>query len=582
MIKKFKSNQCKRGRARTACKQCKESKTRCTFISGSSDCKRCKQKKQECRGGSKLFSRLYIANESSSTSDITDDFKPVKDANEKPFAPLPASEVRTKHQDSHEFLNDNTITTIERPNPWIKIVEPLLDDLTNYTNSIFTTPDSEGPPTPVDNSEPGNKTYTNNSPTVETTHHIKDDEDARVWNGAGLDFRTDYLNTLFRQETVFQSTPLTPAQSYTLFTRFVARCTYFSTFVDTEDVEALYENLVKRCPVLITTCCCISLHLEPMPEYNGLVPEISAYLYKQIMGHLFCSNPNLEFLISTVFVILFSKYLSFDNYNFDTWLISNAGIRHLESINNFDEWTRIQYEIWNNYVYSQLIISNITGIETPITQYHIDVCKRYEATKVNQSSRNSFPTTVIKGSQALTNYARFIQKNRSALYACMQVEIELEWLKYNSVHTKVNIDDLATKVTKLQPPQEEVLPKVFRNIITCSKLFCLLTLRWKHTLCESGAGNYKFRLLLSFLTHKNSVTRMSSNILLQELNELNILLSLLLQARSELQCLGYITRLWYDRMVTAKIMSMEIRNVIISRTKKDFNLRDLVMTSLTR
>lgn len=356
-----------------------------------------------------------------------------------------------------------------------------------------------------------------------------------------------------------------------VFTAFFKSCSTMAEALfgdDDQEPSEMYDQILEMCPTLLATCCCIALHLEKQGPPSPQLVSLTAHVYSQIMNNLFHPEQSEGFLIAVLLIAIYSREINCDHYLFDTWLITNAAFRSLETLED-PSWSQAHQEIWNGLVYTQLVHSNERGYDVSIFEKHIDICRRQNFCNQNGVSVKTGPLLKKSVTSEVPDHSRktttsLMKDPVGAWSVCMQIAIEIQWAKHWHLRMQPSFAQYEYWLAQIAQPSQLLIPRAYSCVIQVLKFSELLLVKWCK-LCSMPIYTQQSTLLHIFFDCKDILPSVPLSMLLELLEELRDHIKMSFDTSAVTDGRGYVTSRWYVRLITLNTMSMVIGSSVLPR-----------------
>lgn len=179
------------------------------------------------------------------------------------------------------------------------------------------------------------------------------------------------------------------SQALALLEYFKLHYNHWVSFPDDVSTSALLAGMRRRCSLLLTVCCCVSIrHFDAnlrVKVYKHLLNRLQTELYQSML----VVPQTIEFMQALTVMCIYASSLSEGEIVIDAWFYSGVALEHfitkdvlglvmsfdgLEPVTEFDALTA--YRVWNHLCLVHLVNCIMSGRPCVLDQARLDLCRR--------------------------------------------------------------------------------------------------------------------------------------------------------------------------------------------------------------
>uniref|UniRef100_A0A060TA57 ARAD1C42636p n=1 Tax=Blastobotrys adeninivorans TaxID=409370 RepID=A0A060TA57_BLAAD len=343
-------------RASRACRTCRKQKTRC-FPSNTRSCLRCQTLALDCS---------FLENE--------------YEANNDPVLALSSSN-NNNAGDHDSLVNSDQLTTI---NHNVKEILDLLKTSPSTSAPTYSSMMKKVSPPLMESPSFGLPSMTFITSPFNTFGSLTSPPNhplpiSRLYNPQMVVHDQDIISLGLISET----------QALELMTHFRANYNRWVSFPEDIPIEGLVDRIRRRCSLLLTVCCCVSIRFYDQDLRTKVYKLLLRKMQTELHQSFIVVPQTIEFMQALAVMSIYSASLSDGDIVIDGWFYSSLALQHFVTkdvlglvmsfdgigpVTEFDEITA--YRVWNHLCLIHLVSCVMTGRMCILDENRLELCRR--------------------------------------------------------------------------------------------------------------------------------------------------------------------------------------------------------------
>jgi hypothetical protein len=224
-------------------------------------------------------------------------------------------------------------------------------------------------------------------------------------------------------------------EALNLLSHFRQNYNRWVSFPEDIPIETLLDRTVRRCSLLLTVCCCVSVRYYDKVLRTRVYQLLLQRLTTELNQSLVVVPQTIEFMQALAVLSIYASSLSEGEIVFDAWFYSSVALQHfitkdvlglvmsfdgIGPVTEFDEITA--YRVWNHLCLVHLVNCVLSGRVCILDDTRLGLCRR----TLDLASATNFDGRMIAEITLQTIVYRFIGSSQSL--ESVQEELRL-WLQ---------------------------------------------------------------------------------------------------------------------------------------------------------